>query len=275
MQNSGQVMKNRKILVFVAMQRTGTSAFHRALTLTTKFAACYEVCFPLTPDVKIPDGVNAEFFIEANFHRWLVKFNNQKASWDIILDAYFQYLEGAFPKEFVSLDFKYGQVSRLERLIGAPTGGLIEFLKRQKIPVIHIVRGNGFKRYLSNVLTSSQQKASYTKNESREIRVSINVDTDSCLRDIDRYCDQVTLYKKQLSGYEHLCNVNYETLFLNRSINDGVRDFINDELLAGLGSLVTDNIVTPVNYQKCLANKQEILNSELYERYPEMVNSVL
>jgi hypothetical protein len=54
-------MRSNKVLVFVAKQRTEISALHRALT--KKFAACYEVCFPLAPDVKVAEGLNAEFFI--------------------------------------------------------------------------------------------------------------------------------------------------------------------------------------------------------------------
>ncbi|MAJ70870.1 MAG: hypothetical protein CBB67_013845 [Alteromonadaceae bacterium TMED7] len=263
------------ILVFIASQRTGTSAFHRALRLTGQFAACYEVFYPVTDATVVPKGVDAAVFFGANFHRWYAAYPNKQSHWQQVLGDFFGYLCGQFTSRYVSLDFKYGQIEKLEALLNAPAGALVEFLNHNAIPVIHITRQNAFKRYLSNQLINMKYKPSYTQEDNHNIHASLTIDTSKCMQDIQAYQQKVAIYREALQGKPEGLEVSYESLFCNGKVNHEVVDFINRHLNAEFASVATDNIPTPVSYAACVANKHEIKKSELYARFGAMIDSVI
>lgn len=265
-------------LIICAQQRSGTNALRSILGQTEQIQDFGEV-FNDPIFLKNEASIKRNFF---QFQKGLIsKYPDiavpNKENQLLILDCFLQYLDTLNQKPFILLDIKYSSWHHLNTIWHNPLSQpyLMETAQNKKIKVIHLIRRNTFRQYVSGKYTSLSKTWHYTEPTKIQ-EIPFRIDIEACENALINSQKNTHFYTNWLKAYPHTLTLFYEDIFVNGELQDeakiALKDFLNlDSTLSFKSMWKKPNI----NYSHLIENKQEVIDYFSDSPFSEMVNTML
>ncbi len=212
-----------KPIIIIGQQRSGTTALQSALSEADGVKNFGEIFQFHRPQ------------IEDTPHNFYYYVNHVRGGWEAIASAeqaevelskYLSYLDELAPGSHYILDIKYNLWHHFSpgwfNTFGRPY--MLEYFKKLKAPIIHVVRKNVFRQYVSNEFAARTQRWHYL-NESTESPQIEPFDVDQ--EDLADYFEMVEgnemIFRKRLKHYPYAVELTYEKLFDGRQLQDSAQ----------------------------------------------------
>lgn len=265
-----------KPIIICGQQRSGTTALQSALSRVDgvrNFGEIFQCHQPL---------------METAPHNFYYYVNNVRGGWVALssmdqaeaeLSKYLEYLEKLTPGRFFVADIKYNLWHHFApgwlNAFGRPF--MLEYFKKQKVPVLHVVRENLFRQYVSHEFAARTLKWHY--GQSKEAAPDIPL-FDIDVKDLAEYFEMVEgnqiLFRKRLEAYPHAVELTYETLFEGRRIGQSAERKLR-RLLPGwvLDGAESDFVKSSVDPVKWVRNGEAVIDHFRNTRFGVMVIDAL
>jgi hypothetical protein len=232
--------------VIVATQRTGTTFLRTCLDSHPQIE-CAGSIFSQVNRFKYfrsdrPNSIYRRFRTHS-LQRRLAHWVNRKKLIHECLDAFFAEPTGAIAKGFKTC---YTHLKRYPEVI--------RWLEGQQFRVIHLVRNNLLKRYLSG---ETKRVRGFAHSTSPVRPVSVHVRLDKLKKDLGRKPGQVRMYRELFMDQPYL-EVSYESLIGDREVETRrlLRFLDVDETIP----LVTDQVkLNPDSIEQIIENYDEVV----------------
>ncbi len=265
-------------LVICAQQRSGTNALRSILGQHDQINDFNEV-FNDRGSGKNNTLPQSNFF---RFYRNLIlKYPDltipNKENKRLIWDYFMKHLSSLSPKDFMMLDIKYNSWHHFNTTWHNPSAEphLMNLLKRRDIQVIHLLRKNTFRQYLSGRHAVLSQKWHYQDNTEID-RIPFSIDVKQCENFLKKIQKTTELYTSWLEYYPHCLQLSYEDLFdgveLQEEAKIALQNFLQLDSPLSSQSLLKKS---PIDYAELIENKEEVIEHFTSSPFAEMVNSLL
>jgi hypothetical protein len=205
----------------LARQRSGTGALGSILGRHPQLRYLGEVLHPNPERAAVAEvmdpGVRSE---DVNFFRYvradaarLAGFCDPNRRADVV-ERYFEGLRERFGPRVPIVDVKYASIHHWN---GGWQGALerpwlIRYIRKNRLPIIHLKRGNLLETYVSGRLAEENQ-VWHTKTAGRLKTTDIEVDVRYLLSVLEETSDEVRLMDSWLAGFGNMMEVEYADLF--------------------------------------------------------------
>jgi hypothetical protein len=150
-----------------------------------------------------------------------------------------EYLDAVYTSKNVralGLDIKYNQFEAVPQLM--------ETLKRRKVKVIHLIRKNILKTYISNALNTMQKELGRKSHGTKNVPpVAIAVNPQECLTELRKRVHTIEQYRQAFRQCECL-EVYYEDLTAQRQSEATINSRMLDSVYEFLGLKRTVDVMT-------------------------------
>ena len=207
-----------KPIIICGQQRSGTTALQSALAHVDgvrNFGEIFQFHGPL---------------VEEAAHNFYNYINHVRGGWTALtsiaeaeaeLDKYLEHLDSLAPGSHYVVDIKYNLWHHFApgwlNVFGRPF--MLEYFKKRRFPIIHVVRENLFRQYVSHEFAARARKWHYGDATSEVPEVPA---FDLNIKELMEYFEMVegnqALFRKRLADYPPTVELTYETLFDGRSI---------------------------------------------------------
>ena len=207
-----------KPIIIIGQQRSGTTALQSALSYADgvrNFGEVFQFQRPAIEDAK---------------HNFYYYINNVQEGWTPLTSAdqaeselkrYLDYLDSMAPGKFYILDIKYNLWHHFAPGWFNPFGRpfMLEYFKKMKAPVIHVVRKNLFRQYVSNEFAARTRRWHYQQEQAAHPSIPpFKIDIKDLAAHFEAVTGNEALFRKRLEGYPQTVEVTYETLFNGRNL---------------------------------------------------------
>lgn len=245
-------------LILCSCQRSGTVALTEALSASGMVTNFYEI---FHGDMNL---------VASGFYYWLKNISSDKNSVhtdycaaERMFMEYLEYLDQLHDKPYMIIDIKYDQwcnVSHNAHNIFYPPL-LMQLFKKNKMPIIHLLRKNTFLNYLSTVYAAQTGKWHYRgqKPEAEENR-RIAIDPVQCQQYIIAIEGYKEMYRRFLRPYPHKAEIFYESSFDESGLSAIAKSKLGSVLPQQLvnGSRL-NTFKSPYDARDVVSNKAELL----------------
>lgn len=210
------------LVIVVAQQRSGTTAFGRTLSEGRKIHTFGEVFH------------NARGNSETNYFNFkerrtreqpclsFASSENQEHLWN----SYLHFLKSCTSKPFVLLDVKYNSWHHFNAIwyLTGEAPAMIRLVRRSRVRVLHIIRRNLFEQACSAFLASQRQQFHFTEPPEP---IRLTLDPHRLLARMTSSQEQTELFRKFFAGYRHYCKLFYEDIFQGDKVSEGTLDAVS------------------------------------------------
>lgn len=233
--------------ILLAERRSGTSLMIDCLNNHPKIF-CGKRVFGQEFKVKNPDKNNhsGDYFLyrSGSIKRNLLHYLNKKSSINNFLEKHF------FKKndlETIGFRFIYNNVSSYPEVVN--------WIKKNNIKVIHLVRENLLKTYVST-LTAKLHKMHHPRKGEKIITKSVKLDVSNLLKELERRKNEIELNRKIFSCNPYL-EIKYEDFVKNRQDESyKILNFLGSESIMTLDSDLVK--INPSRLSDVVSNYSEV-----------------
>lgn len=244
------------IYAVFAEARSGTHYFESTLGQHPEIKSCHEI---------LPNNKN-----KTDFHfYWLERIKKdpdaiQPHSRPKIFEDYLTYLESLFPeKTAIIIDIKYHQVDWIPMLMNV--------LKLKKVKIIHLLRRNILKLYLSNLLNRNKKELNrplHTVKGGPDVEaVKIQLDLNDLIANLKLLSNVQNRHTAILSHNFDYLEVSYEDCINGRERDDSINSNVLEKIYTFIGIQDRNNQLQ-THFTKMNSNTL----SDLIENYQDVYN---
>lgn len=257
------------LIVVLAQQRSGTTAFERTLSLGEKVHSFEEVFH----DVRMANYANyfnfREKMIKGNSRLSFNRSEHQLALWR----GYVNFLRQETAKPFFMIDVKYNSWHHFNN-VWYNTGSkpdMVDLVKSGRAKVVHIVRRDLFAQACSAVVAERRQKFHF-KTAPKDQPADLVINPRGLLDRMQRSNAQTQLFRRFFADYEHCCELVYEEMFADSHLSAATRGRVSDLIGEDCdgGSEVPLSKATPP-LSEVIANSREVVDFFGKTRFSDMV----
>lgn len=207
-------------IIICGQQRSGTTALQSALSRVDgvrNFGEIFQFHQPLIEEA----AHNFYYYVNHVRGGWVAITSTEQA--EVELSKYLKYLDSLTEGHSYIADIKYNLWHHFSpgwlNAFGRPF--ILEYFMRLKVPIIHVVRKNLFRQYVSLEFAARTRRWHYG-NEGAEAPEIPPFDINA--QDLAEYFEMVEsnerLFRKRLEKYPHTVELKYEDLFEGRQIQE-------------------------------------------------------
>ena len=262
-------------IVICAQQRSGTTVLQENLgqsPLVTNFSEVFHNLEEISP-------VNYLLFrIEQYREDPALSFpteDNQR----ILFDRYMEYLAAKSETPFYVMDIKYNSWHHFDTiwhgLFNRPS--LVGLVRELDMPVIHVIRRDVFKQYVSNRFADKTQTwHHYASEDTKPNEIEIQIAPSKCQWAMEMSQRRTKQFRSWFHGHEKYIELTYEEMF-----NDGR---FSEQTLAAINALIGVDLQIPTSpvlkkvlgsVSKVIGNSDEIVQYFQGTQFEKMVSSSL
>ena len=260
-----------KPILICGQQRSGTTALQSALSHVDSVRNFGEI-FQFS-----------DYHINKTPHNFYYYLNNVHGHWKPLISVaqaeeefrrYLDYLNSLTEATYYVVDIKYnfwhhfapGWVNNMGRPF------MLEFFKKLEAPVVHVVRRNTFRQYVSNEIAARTAKWHFSEGDASPPVEPFDID----VRDLEDHFEMVdgnaALFRKRLRGYPHSVELCYENLFNGTTFTDEANRLLRQVLPGWIVSAAESQFVKSKSQQmEWVRNGEAIIDYFRESSYGVMV----
>ena len=203
---NSQLFEN--IIVLISKQRSGSNLFRKVLNSHNEIVDLNEILHPNLSYLK-DDDYSFKFFIEE-------KIEKANFVWESdIFEKYLVFLHEKFSPKKILLDIKYNSFLKIpinwRSILDEPH--LIDFFKKRKIKIIHLIRQNKLEQYCSTKI-SDLNKAWVTESKEQlgDLIREIYLDVDDLKKYVNQTKKEDLTFELFFQNYPDYLKFYYEDL---------------------------------------------------------------
>ncbi len=180
-------------------------------------------------------------------------------------------------EDFLLFDVKYNNFRILDPIFFYSTESpvFLNVWMEKDQPIIHLIRDNVFSMYVSDKFMEVIGQSHYRENqEIDETDIPrVRIDPNAAAQYMMLVKESEILFSDYLSNYKNKVELNYENDLVDDQLQEAARDRIGKllKLEAGLEGKKSGLKKTPLEYQKKITNKKEIINYFTGSRFEDQV----
>lgn len=261
------------LVVVVAQQRSGTTAFGRTLNQGSKIKSFGEVFHNARSTSKVNYFNHREHLIKDQPWLSFTTTENQQQLWT----SYLALLRSKAEKPFVLIDAKYNSWHHFNGVwyLTGEAPAMVHLVRKSQAKVIHIIRRNVFAQACSAILAEQRQEFHFAETPAVEPN-SLRLNPRGVLARMKRSSLQTEQFRRFFSGYAPYRELFYEELFDGKRIAttglEAVSELIGEDC-DGQGDLPLAK-ATP-SLDSLIGNADEIEEFFRTTSFGEMVSNAL
>lgn len=263
-------------IIICGQQRSGTTALQSALSRVDgvrNFGEIFQFHKPL---------------IEGAPHNFYYYVNNVRGGWVAItsfaqaeeeLKRYFDYLGQLADGSYFVADIKYNLWHHFApgwlNSMGRPF--MMEYFKKKQVPLIHVVRRDTFRQFVSQEFAGRAQKWHYTSGSESAPEIShFDLNCGELAEHFEMVDGNVALFRKRLSGYSRAEELVYEELFDGTQLRPGAKAKLRRILPGWVVDRAESHFVKPaVDQMAKIGNAGSVIDYFRHTKYGVMVMDAL
>lgn len=197
----------------------------------------------------------------------------------ILFDRYVDYLARKSETRFYVMDIKYNSWHHFDTvwhgLFNRPS--LVGIIRELKTPVIHVIRRDVFKQYVSNRFADETRTwHHYASENTKPKEIEIRIDTAQCQWAMEMSQRRTKQFRSWFHGHEKYIELTYEEMFKSGSFSDQTLSAINELVGVDL-AIPTKPVLKKVlgSVSKVISNSDELVQHFQGTQFEEMVSSSL
>ena len=202
----------KRFVFLIAKQRSGTNYLRSLLVSTGKFFDCDEVVHPQGCDPLGPENFNYLRFhhmlLEEKPELWLPSYENQQE----VFYRYLEFVEKNTPQDkLLIIDVKYNAVHNFNSVWQSPLSMpfLLTMLNELDIPIIHLVRKNIFRCYVSE-LAASVSGLYLLKESRRPILSKVTIEASKIIEELRNRKEEIDWFRRHIDCCKYKLELQYE-----------------------------------------------------------------
>jgi LPS sulfotransferase NodH len=262
----------RKLIIVVALQRSGTTAFCEALGKHEAITSFGEVFHsarssedtPLYENLHLVSDANFFDFREKLFHRYPTLSYPSPENVETTLDAFLDHL-ASMSKGWSLIDIKYNSWHHFETAWATPTRPphLLKLLRARGATFIHIKRRDLLARYASEMI-ANKREIFHVKINVEPAHVLIDLSDDQVAANIREARSLIRQFEDWLAPNEVQITVDYENLLVNNTVSYDVIEWLRSATGLDFGAAPW-----PVHLKKVVESPMSLIRNwaEMQKKY--------
>lgn len=271
--SSAKPPQPRKLIVLVALQRSGTTAFCEALGRHDEVTSFGEVFHsarsrqdtPLYKNLRLVDGANFFDFREKLFSQFPMLSYPSPENVEAVLDAFLDHLS-AMSKGWTLIDIKYNSWHHFETAWAMPARPphMLKMLRARGAIFVHIKRRDLLARYASEMIANSRQLF-HAEKDTELSPISIDLPPDRVSASIREARAMIQQFDAWLAPVEARLDINYEDLLVDNAVSHKVIEW-----LSSATGLNFDQTPWPVPLKKVVQSPSDLISNwaQLRKKFP-------
>lgn len=210
-------------IIICGQQRSGTTALRSALSQVDGVCDFGEI-FQFNQTLIEEAAHNFYHYANQIHGAWVPLTSHEQAEAE--LTQYLNHLENLAPGSFFLADIKYNFWHHFAPGWLNPFGRpfMLEYFKKRKTPILHLVRHNLFRQYVSHEFAARARRWHYGNERAETPAIApFDIDTQDLAEYFEMVEGNVQLFRKRLKNYPYAVELSYESLFDGRQLTENAQ----------------------------------------------------